>query len=318
MDGLVGLLLPFLTFVGIYAILALGLNIQWGFTGQLNIGIAGFLAVGAYTSAILTSPPANGRIGGFDLPIIVGLAGAVLVSGVLAIGLGWIVTRLREVYLAIATIGTAEIIRLVLKNEDWLTNGVRGIAAIPRPFGGLTAGHGALAENAGVLVAVLLALGVVYWLSEAARLSPWGRVQRAIRENEPAASAMGKHVARFHLESFVVGSAIMGLGGGLLAHNYAFVSPEAFEPIYGTFLVWVMLICGGSGNNRGAILGAVLVWLIWSLSEEVSKLLPADMQTQAAAIRVLLIGVLLQVVLLTRRAGILPEPQPRAPKPSPG
>ncbi|WP_018719383.1 branched-chain amino acid ABC transporter permease [Arhodomonas aquaeolei] len=306
LSGFSAYLVSFLTFAGIYAVLALGLNMQWGFTGQFNIGVAGFFAVGAYTTAILTTPGSPAYLGGFGMPFLVGLGGAVITSSIIGVIIGLITARLRTDYLAIATIGIAEIIRLFLKNEDWLTNGVRGIPAVQRPFADT-----ALDSPLTYLLVVALFVVGVYFLVERAYVSPWGRVLRAIRENEPASAAAGKDIARFRLQAFVVGSAIMGLGGGLYAHFFGFVSPEAFRPLYGTFLIWVMLIAGGSGNNRGAILGAVIVWGLWSGTEMLTGMLPSEYSTQAAALRVLLIGALLQVILVTRPEGILPEKAPR-------
>lgn len=308
--GFLHYLISFLTFAGIYGILALGLNMQWGFSGQFNIGVAGFFAIGAYTSAILTTPGSPAYLGGFGMPFLVGVAGATLASTILGVLIGLITARLRTDYLAIATIGIAEIIRLLIKNEDWLTNGVRGIAGIDRPMAGWGMG---LDTPLAFLVVVLLFVALTYYLVERARVSPWGRVQRAIRENEPASAASGKDIARFRLRAFVAGSAIMGLGGALYAHYFGFLSPEAFRPLYGTFLVWVMLIAGGSGNNRGALLGAVVIWALWSGSELLTSMLPSDMATRAGALRVLIIGVLLQVILVTRPEGILPEKAPRLP-----
>lgn len=300
--GILTYLVFLLSLAGIYGILSLGLNLQWGFTGQFNIGIAGFFAVGAYTTGILTTAPSPNHLGGFGLPIIVGLAAAVLLSAVLAVLIGVVTMRLRTDYLAIATIGIAEIIRLLLKNEEWLTNGVRGMPAIPRPFGDIVGN-----DPTAYLIVVLVVLALVYLLVEWARRSPWGRVLRAIRENENGVMAAGKDIVRFRLEAFVVGAAFMGLGGAMYAHFVRFISPEAFEPLYGTFLVWVMLIAGGSGNNRGALLGAFLIWIVWSGTELVTGMLPVEYASQAGAARVLLVGILLQVILLTRPQGILPE-----------
>lgn len=299
LSGLFFYAISLLTLAGIYGILSLGLNLQWGFTGQFNIGIAGFFAIGAYSTAIITAAPSNSFIGGFDLPTPIGIAVAVVLSGLMSVLIGWVTMRLRTDYLAIATIGIAEIIRLVLKNEDWLTNGVRGIPAVPKPLG---------MDNPLVfLIGIIVVLVLVYFLMERARNSPWGRVLRAIRENENGVMAAGKDIQRFRLEAFVVGSTVMGLAGALYAHYFGFISPEAFEPLFATFLVWVMLIAGGSGNNKGAVLGALLIWLVWSGSELLTGMLPPGYQAQAGAVRVLLVAVLLQVILLTRPQGLLPE-----------
>src|SRR5699024_6037153 len=192
----------------------------------------------------------------------------------------------------------AEIIRLYFKNAEWLTNGVRGIPGIPRPFGGQPV----------LLLLLLLAIVIaVYFLVERARISPWGRVLRAQRENEDGTRAAGKNTNRFRLEAFVVGSALMGLAGALYAHFIGFITPQAFMPLYGTFLVWVMLIAGGSGNTLGAVVGGFGIWLLWSGTQILTDVLPAGYATQAGAIRILLIGVLLEVVLLLRPQGLLPE-----------
>lgn len=308
--GLASYAVFFATIAGIYAVLALGLNMQWGYTGMLNIGVGGFFAVGAYASAIVTSSANPDHLGGFEMPFLVGVAAAIVCSGVVAFLIGLITLNLRGDYLAIATIGIAEIIRLLFKTEAWLTNGVRGIAGIPRPLAGIVPG----ADGLLFMGLVLVWIAIVYWLLERAYRSPWGRVLRAIREDEPAAQAAGKHVLLFRLQAFTVGSMCMGLAGALYAHFVSFVSPEAFTPEFATFLVWAMLIAGGSGNNRGAVLGAFAIWLVWSGTEFVSGQLPEDWVTRAGALRVLLIGVLLQVILIWRPQGLLPE---RPPKPVP-
>lgn len=312
--GLASYLVGFFTFVGIYAILALGLNVQWGFTGQFNIGIAGFFAIGAYTSALLTIPESPLHVGGFDQPFLVGVIGAVIVSGLLGLLIGAVTARLRTDYLAIATIGIAETLRLIIANENWLTYGVRGLTGMERPFAEPFARIG-INSAVGTLIVVMAFVALVFFLVERARRSPWGRVLRAVRDNEPAAAAAGKNVALFRLQAFVVGAAIMGLGGALYAHYFGFLSPEAFLPIYGTFIIWVMLIAGGSGNNWGALLGAVIIWGIWSGSEFVmSATLPDAWSSQSGPLRVLLIGVLLQIILITRPQGLLPERAPKMPK----
>ncbi|MEM9156657.1 MAG: branched-chain amino acid ABC transporter permease [Cyanobacteria bacterium P01_F01_bin.33] len=298
-----------LTLVGIYSILCLGLNIQWGFAGMLNIGVGAFFALGAYTSALVTTPAATNHIGGLDMPFVVGVLAAMALSGTLAFVMGAITVNLRLDYLAIATIGIAEIVRLTLKNEQWLTNGVRGIANIPRPMRRWVVGGDGLLYLGLVAIAVV----IVYLASERAYRSPWGRVLRAIREDEPATLAAGKSVLTFRLQAFVLGAMAMGLAGALYAHFVTFISPEAFRNDFATFLVWIMLIVGGSGNTRGAILGACCIWFLWSGTEFLTGSVPDDWQTRAGALRILAIGVLLQVILLLRPEGILPEKPPSIP-----
>lgn len=290
-------------FALIYALLALGLNIQWGYTGLFNIGIAGFYAIGAYTSALLTSPPIAGRVGGFGLPIPVGLAGAMLSAAVLAYLIGRPTLRLREDYLAIATIGLAETFRLILKNEEWLTNGVQGIRDIPRPWPYL------MPRSYDVLYLGFM-LGIViltYVLLQRLVHSPWGRVLKAIREDEDVAASLGKHTASFKMQALVLGAMLMGLGGALYGHYVKYISPDTFNPLMGTFIVWIMLMAGGSGNNLGAIVGAIVIWGLWSLSDLATDMLPPPLDTRASAIRVILIGLVLQWILLQRPQGLLPE-----------
>lgn len=288
---------------GLYGILCLGLNVQWGMTGLFNAGIAGFFAVGAYTAAILTTPADPTRVGGFDMPLPLAAIAAMILAGALGWAVGRICIRLKSDYLAIATIGIAEILRLVVRNEDWLTGGSLGIKDIPKPF----EDHGPPWTDLGFLSVVVVLLVLVYIFTQWAQRTPWGRTMRAIRDDEVAARALGKDVDRFRLQAFAIGSAIMGLGGAMQAHYFKFLSPEATEPLLVTFLVWVMLILGGSGNNRGALLGAILVWVLWSASELVSGQFPADWAARLAYIRVLLVGLLLQVVLRFFPGGLLPE-----------
>jgi branched-chain amino acid transport system permease protein len=298
------------TMGGIYAMLTLGLNIQWGFTGLFNVGIAGFFAIGAYVSAILTTPETTRHLGGFELPYILGFSASMVVTALIAWGVGKVCLRLRSDYLAIATIGIGEIFRLVLKNETWATNGPRGVSMIPKPFESLAEPYNQLMFLALVLVTVV----VIYLLIEAACKSPWGRVMTAIRENEPAARAAGKNVERFRMEAFVIGCMIMGLAGAFTAQYLKFIDPNATELTTTTFLVWVMLIVGGSANNKGAILGAFVMWTVWSASEILTSRLPDDMAIRTAYVRIFLIGLALQIMLQKFPGGIIPEKRPKPSK----
>ncbi len=298
-------------FIGIYSLLALGLNIQWGFSGLFNAGIAGFFAVGAYTSALLTAPESSVHLGGFQLPVVAGWIGAMIAAGAIAWPIGKVCLRFRSDYLAIATIGVAEIIRLVVKSEGWMTGGARGVNKIPRPFGDLSYLYSQLAYLALVLSIVF----IVYLAIERQISAPWGRMMRGIRDNEDAATAMGKDIKARRLEAFIFGAAVMGLGGALFAHFNRSITPEAIDPMIATFLIWIMLILGGSGNNRGALLGVAVVWIIWSASEFVTDQLPTEYAIKAKYMRVFIIGLLLQLVLRFRPEGILPEPQGTADRP---
>src|SRR5690606_8487313 len=188
-------------------------------------------------------------------------------------------------------------------NERWLANGVRGIPGIPQPLRPLLGGD----FDIFYLALVALVLVMLYFGIERAIRSPWGRVLRAIREDEYVAIASGKSIFRFKLEALVLGSMIMGFAGSLYAHFIAFVSPDSFEPMLATFIVWVMLIVGGSGNNKGAILGAYVVWGIWTMTEFLTGLFPVGLASRAAPLRVVLIGLLLIASLLIKPEGILGE-----------
>jgi branched-chain amino acid transport system permease protein len=297
---------------GIYAVFALGLNVQWGYTGLFNVGLAGFFAVGAYTSALLTTPMPEGvyatyaqQLLGLNLPFPLGILGAAVVAGILALIIGIPTLRLREDYLAIATIGVAESIRLIFNNESWLANGPRGLTGLPQPLRSWVEPQH---YHYLYLIIVVMAAAVLYWAIERGIRSPWGRVLRAIREDEAAAAMHGKNVFGFKLQALVLGSAIMGIGGALYAHYVRAISPDAFTPLFGTFLIWVMLMLGGSGNNKGAILGAFLVWGIWTGSTFVTDhTLPPSWAARAPYVRFLLIGLIMEVIVLWRPQGLLGE-----------
>lgn len=206
----------FLTMALTYAIICLGLNVQWGQTGLFNVGVAAFVAVGAYVSAILTTPDIADRIGGFGLPIPVGWAGGAAFSALLAFLVGWLTIRLRADYLAITTFGVSVAVQLAALNLSGLTGGPFGITFIPRPFGDL-AGD-ALAFGLANLAVVALVVLATYLLLERLVRSPWGRVLRAVREDEVAAQALGKSPKWLRIQAFTLGGAIMGLAGAVQAH----------------------------------------------------------------------------------------------------
>lgn len=295
----------FLVIALFYAIVCLGLNLQWGFTGLFNVGVAGFVAVGAYGSALLTGAAGPSRALGLGLPIAVGWLGAMLFAGLAALVVGAATLRLRHDYLAISTFGVAVTLQLVALNAERLTGGPFGLHGIPRPFHGLV-GNPRLYTLL-YLGLVSLVVGALYLGLERLVRSPWGRVLRAIREDEAAAVALGKSAAAFRLQAFVLGAMVMGLGGAVYAHFIGYIAPEDFLPTL-TFQAWTMLVVGGSGNNRGAVVGAVGVWALWSGSGAgLTALLPQDMQARGAALQVVLIGVALATVLLLRPRGLLGE-----------
>ncbi|HYM99786.1 MAG TPA: branched-chain amino acid ABC transporter permease [Aestuariivirgaceae bacterium] len=288
-----------------YGIMCLGLNLQWGQTGLFNVGVAGFVAIGAYTSALLTTPEAVGRIGGFGLPIWIGWLAGSAAASLAALIIGIITLRLRADYLAITTFGIAAAIQLVALNAEGLTGGPFGIGFIPRPFAGFE--DRPMIFNLANLVLVSGVIAIVYTGLERLVRSPWGRVLRAIREDETAATSLGKNANLFRLQAFALGSAIMGLGGAIQAHFIGFIAPDNYLSAL-TFQVWAMLIIGGSGNNRGAIVGAVAVWALWSLTgAALGAFVPAEHQARVAALQIVSIGIVLAGVLVVRPRGILGE-----------
>jgi branched-chain amino acid transport system permease protein len=316
LPSLMSYLSGFAVLAGIYAVCALGLNVHWGATGLLNLGIAAFFALGSYTAALLTTPSPDPRqfedfkFGGdlpallrpldpgIDLWFFLSLAAAGVVSGVIALVVGYVTLRLRDDYLAVTTLGIAEVTRLVFLNEKWLSNGSRGLYRIPRFLGDWVSPTHYDFLYAGVVLLVLL---VLFLLLEIALKSPWGRVLRAIREDETTAAASGKNVLQFKLQAFILGAAIMGIGGALYTHGVRFIDPFTFDPLLATFVVWVMLMVGGTGNNLGAILGAFLVWGIWSGSQTLPGFLGDP------NLRFFLVGALMVLALLFRPGGLLGE-----------
>lgn len=310
--GILSFLASFAIMAAIYAIFSMGLNVHWGYTGLLNFGIAGFFAIGAYTSALITTPRPTGVLAdyvdqaiGLNQPFLVGVIGAAIASGLLALLIGLLTLRLRAGYLAISTIGIAESIRIFFNNEAWLANGPEGLVGLPKPLHGLVSPQ---YYNYVYLVIVLAFLALIYFALERGIRSPWGRVLRAMREDEVMTSANGKDVFLFKLQSLVVGAMIMGIAGALYAHFSAAIQPGLFTPMFGTFIIWTMLTVGGTGNNKGAVLGAFLVWALWSWSTYlILKVVPPGFETRAPHIRFILIGLVLVIVLLRRPRGIIGE-----------
>jgi branched-chain amino acid transport system permease protein len=295
----------FLVMALINGVVCLGLNVQWGQTGLFNVGIAGFVAIGAYVSALLTTAPSDGHIGGFGLPIAVGWVAAMAASALASALVGALTLRLRSDYLAITTFGVAVAVQLVALNAQKLTGGAFGVAFIPRPFESL-AETPVLYDLANLALVAAIVLVLYLGLERLAR-SPWGRVLRAIREDERAAMALGKNPTRYRLEAFALGGALMGLSGAIEAHFIGFIAPDDYLSSL-TFQVWAMLIVGGSGNNLGALLGAGIVWALWTVSGLlISDFVPAGLEARAAALRIVAIGVLLATMIVARPRGLIGE-----------
>ena len=313
--GIFSYLSGFAIMAGIYGIFALGLNVHWGYTGLFNIGIAGFFALGAYTTALLTTLPPDPALFedfifggnwaelayldlGVDLWFLLALGAAAAVCAVVALVIGYVTLRLNDDYLAIATLGIAETVRLFFLNEKWVANGSKGLYRIPKFLGDWVPPEH---YDYLYLPVVLAVLAMLFLAVEVAVRSPWGRVLRAIRDDETAAEASGKNVFRFKLQAFVFGAVIMGIGGALFTHHQLFLAPLTFDPLLATFVIWAMLLVGGSGNNWGAVLGAFVVWGIWTGTQ----FLPGPLADPN--VRFLMIGVLIVAVIMLRPGGILGE-----------
>ncbi len=291
----------FLSTALIFALITLGLNLQWGLTGLFNVGIAGFVAIGAYASAILTSPDTPDRIGGFDWPILAGWLAAMAIAGAAAAFTGYATLRLKADYLAITTFGVAVVVQLTALNAQGLTGGPFGVAFIPRPFASVQ-DQPVLFNFANLAVVSVVTLATYLALQHLSK-SPWGRVLRALREDERAAIALGKNARAYRIQAFAVGGAIMGLAGAVQAHFMGFIAPDNYLPTL-TFQVWAMLMVGGSGSNRGAVLGAIVVWAIWVASGSLTAaIVPGDWQARAASLQIVAIGTMLCLILLWRPQG---------------
>lgn len=376
-----------------YAIIALGLTIQWGYGGQFNAGVMGFVALGGFF-AMFFSVPVNpafwgtelatdlgrvilwalvaiavviaasqlhrigvpkkirtiltiilallawlviksmfapvtsaiesqaGFIGGLGLPAWTGWLMGGLAAGILGYFVGHVCLGLRSDYLAIATLGIAEIIKAFLKNEDWLTRGTATVSPLPWPTPGPSELGFVLSRSIYLAVTAVMIVAIFYLLQKAYN-APWGRMIRSIRDNEISAQAMGKNVNKRRLEVFVFGCVLIGIGGGALTSFNGIFSPDNYLPLNHTFLVLVMVILGGPGNNLGTILGALLVYIIWVMSEPLALFLmqggmdlltqwfgiegPSNLASRALQFRVFVIGLLIVLVLRYAPKGLMPE-----------
>ena len=336
---------------GIFVIITIGLwvkkieNRRQKFWGAILIALAGFFIYRAiFDTGVVAveavNPASTGYLGGLGLPILM----AWPIGGLLAAGAAWVIGKtalgLRSDYLAIATLGIAEIIIAIIKNEDWLARGVKNVIGLPRPapyeidlqqsdkFVSTANSIGIDPVTASTLYVKLIYAGlfsivliVIFILAQRALHSPWGRMMRAIRDNEVAAEAMGKNVTGRHLQIFILGSAICGIAGAMMTTLDSQLTPGTYQPLRYTFLIWVMVIVGGSGNNLGAVLGGFIIWFLWVQVEPIGQFLMviltsglADDSTlklhlmdSVAHMRLLTMGLLLLLVLRFSPRGLIPE-----------
>ncbi|MBV6658492.1 MAG: branched-chain amino acid ABC transporter permease, partial [Devosiaceae bacterium] len=283
-----------ITFAGIYALLALGINVIWGMGGMINLGMAGFFALGAYASALATAS------GGLPIPV-----GMILAAGMAALAGGLLcrlTLRLRGDYLAIVTLGFSELVRLIAANEIWLTNGSDGISGIPGPWRQeLTPFEFNMLNCALVCTTVF----VIWAMTERLRRSPWGRAVRAIRDDDMAASVAGKPITRFKIQTFALGAAILGLAGAFYAHYTSYIAPDIFRPLI-TIYIFLALTAGGTGNTKGAVVGAIAVVFVLEGSRFLEGWVTALGGVQKAALREIVIGAALIAIMQLRPLGLLP------------
>lgn len=278
------------TVVLIYALLAIGLNLQYGETGLINFGHVAFFALGAYASALLA-------LRGWPLPFT--FAAAAVVAALAAVPLGLAALRLREDYLAIVTLGFSETVRLVIQEERALTQGVQGLPGIPKLFASTAIVRPDLAIFATLAAAVALAA----WATHLLKSSPFGRLLRAIRDNETAVVALGKDPARYKIRVFMFGAALAGIAGAFYAHFLTFISPDQFVPLV-TFYVWMSIILGGVGSVRGALAGTLLLVAFLEGSRFIRDLFPGVAEVQMASVRLAVVGLALILFVMFRPQGI--------------
>ena len=304
------------------------------------------------------NPAISGFLGGLGLPIIFSwIVGGLFAAGVAFI-IGKITLGLRSDYLAIATLGISEIIIAVLKHEDWLSRGVKNVIGLKRPvpyeinlqqtdwfisfvsFFNKTSLEritdssdrqlyltNLVIDASGIFVKLCYAglfsivLLLILYLANKAQISPWGRMMRAIRDNEVSANAMGKDIVKRHLHIFVIGSAVVGISGAMLITLDGLFTPASFQPLRYTFLIWIMVIVGGTGNNLGGILGGFIIWFVWIEAAPASQFIIENLTSGLAPdnkfklhlldsipyFRYLIMGSILLLIMRFRPKGILPE-----------
>ena len=276
----------------IYMLLAIGLNLQYGYTGLVNFGHVAFYAIGAYTSALLSL---NGW------PLIASFPVAMLLAGLAAYPIGLLSLRLSDDYLAVVTLGFSETVRILIQQEAWLTKGVQGLPGIPRLFHSL--GVGQYAEIATLAVLIACNVAAIVILTHLVR-SPYGRLIQAVRDDETAVEALGKDPARLKVQVFMLGAGLAGLAGAFYAHTITYLSPEQFLPLV-TFYVWIAVIIGGPGRTSGAVVGSLILLVFLEGSRFARDLIPGVSEVQMASVRLALVGLALILFTIYRPQGIM-------------
>ena len=290
----VNFLIYLLIMIGIYALLALSLNFQVGFTGLINFGQVAFFAVGAYTSCLLVCKA--------GIPIVLGFLCGMILSGLFGYLISIPTRSLKADYWAIVTLAGGEIVRLIAVNEGWLTEGSFGVMRIPQPLKHL------LSKGTYPLFYLVLVAACVVFMYFVLRLlinSPFGRNLKAIRDAEELCLSLGKNTRKLKMEAMIVAGAVAGLAGALFAHYITYISPENFQPIE-TFLMWAMIIVGGRGNHAGAILGAVVIQVFNVSTRFIVRYVPLGPDV-VAPLRMVIIGLLIVAFLLFKPEGLVKE-----------
>ena len=283
-----------LTIAGIYAILAQSLMLSWGMGGIVNLGLAGVFAIGAYTSAMAT------KWGGLAIPV--GMALAMLAAALAGLVVTFSTLRLRDDYLAIITLGFAEVLRIVANNEVRLTGGSDGISGIP---GGLPRSSGMTYALVWLGIVTVLAL-INFAALRRLATSPWGRALRAIRDDAVVAAVAGKRVTRVKAQAFALSTAMAGLAGALFGHFGSYVAPDMFQPLI-TIYIFLAVTLGGNGRPAGAVLGAYVLVAFLELTRFGAEQLGGITPVQGAAAREITVAVALLILMRLRPAGLLPE-----------
>lgn len=311
MSNIILFLAGVIALMGIYALLTLAVNLHYGYAGLLSFGIVGFVAVGAYTYAIVTrGAPVGEDIYKFyfDQPWWGGFLAAGVVTTTFAFIIGLPTLRVEGDYLLIVTFAFAEVIQDLLSNEGWLTNGTRGFINIHQPFRELIPGRNYTLFLAFFIVVIV---AVVYLVTQRVGTSPFGRTLRAMRDNEPATLAVGKSVYGFKMWTFLLGAAICGFAGAMYTWYMTLALPSLFGMSV-SFAAWIALIVGGQGNNKGAIVGTVVLLGAQQAFKFIS--LTPDMAPIISSIQLIMEGLVLIVILRFWPKGLIPEKSPQPPK----
>ncbi len=313
MSNMILFLASVIALMGIYALLTLAVNLHYGYAGLLSFGIVGFAAVGAYTYAIVTRGAPVGEdvyLFYFNQPWWVGFLAAGVVTTLFAFIIGLPTLRVEGDYLLIVTFAFAEVIQDLLSNEGWLTNGTRGFINIQLPFRELIPGRNYTLFLAFLIVVIV---AVVYLIAQRLGTSPFGRTLRAIRDNEPAALAVGKSVYGFKMRTFLLGAAICGFAGAMYTWYMTLAMPSIFGMSV-SFAAWIALIVGGQGNNKGAIVGTIVLLGVQQAFKFIS--LTPDLAPIISSVQLIMEGLVLILILRFWPKGIIPEKSPRPPKPA--